>query len=169
MATISDLGPRIAIAVQNGQIASADRRAMDMAISAIDRSLAAPGGSGRQYGLGDLQFRIDDLIKAQVASGTISPSQASELRGYFSAGDSDSPQSEDGREDFAPRVPPPEQPPEGRRSQLLATPAVREELDSVMEFIQKMRERFAVSSSGYGALGTSPIARISPFVLDIYV
>lgn len=167
MPVTSGLGSRIAVAVQNGQITSSDRRAMDMAISAIDSSLVTASGAG-QLGRGDMQLRIDSLIKAQVASGTISSGQAAELRAFFGAGVPDPPDSREEPEAPPPPPPPSEPPPPEARAQKPSDTDARGNLDSVFSFIQQLRDRTAVSNSGYGTLGTSPNARRSPFVLDIY-
>jgi hypothetical protein len=78
--------------VNSGAISSADQSALSAALTNINSSLqsgpaSSPGDASSSTGSspGDLQSKIDNLIAAQVSSGQLTSSQATELQGVFKA------------------------------------------------------------------------------------
>jgi hypothetical protein len=79
--------------VNSGAISSADQSALSVALTNINSSLqsgpanSSAGDTSSSTGSspGDLKSKIDNLIAAQVSSGQLTSSQATELQGVFKA------------------------------------------------------------------------------------
>lgn len=72
----------------SGKISSGDQDALSAALDSIDQSMQADrgsAGSGIRPSPDDMKSKIDDLISAQVSSGTLTSDQADELKGVFQA------------------------------------------------------------------------------------
>ncbi len=75
--------------VSAGTVSSSDESALSSALTSINSSLTAGQSSGStdgsgNAGPGDIRSKIDSLIQAQVSSGALTSSQATELQNLFS-------------------------------------------------------------------------------------
>ena len=175
----SGLNARIALAADRGQITSLDRVALNNALSAIKGDfVSSPEGSARLSPL-EMRSRIDSLIDAQVAGGTLSQSQGAQLRGFYSAApaqEQGSQQSE-GDEPEPPPPPPPPPTPSTASSQETGaaaelpksddpTPSAGDELDALVQFMNLLRDKLSTSRSGYGSAASPFPVRRSPLIVD---
>jgi hypothetical protein len=73
--------------VSEGTVSSSDEPALSSALTSINSSLTAgqssSSGSSGANGPGDIQSKINSLIQAQVSSGALTSSQATELQNLF--------------------------------------------------------------------------------------
>lgn len=126
--------------VSAGTISSSDQSALSSALTSINSSLTADQSSSAQSpgspnsngstGPGGIRTKINDLIQAQVSSGALTSSQATELQNLFAntfghghgAGGPDGPQGLGG--------PPPGPPPSGDGSTTSASGSLTDLLNS---------------------------------------
>ena len=149
---------RINTAAQAGSISTEDQDALEKALDSIDSALGVSGGSQPTSRLdpSEMKGRIDDLIQQQVTGGTLTDEQATELKDFFAEGPGGVEGAKGGM--GGPGGMPPMGPPPGGCSNESSdeddssseTSSTTDQLDSLIAFLEKLRESVA-SSSGYGA------------------
>jgi hypothetical protein len=172
----SALSARIALAAQKGQISSLDRVALGNALTAIKGDFVSSIADGEsRLSPYEMKTRIESLIDAQIAGGTLSQSQAAQLRGFYSSSPptSDSDNSPpDNRlpaetaQPLAVSAPPVAAIAEESEASNDQTPSAGDELDAMVQFLNLLREKMLPARSGYGSLASSFPVRRSPMVVD---
>jgi hypothetical protein len=137
----------------SGKVTSGDADALSSALAEIDKSLQSDASSrsgGTQSRPGDIKSKIDDLIDAQVASGTLTTDQATELQGVFKAAFAGGPGGTGG--------PPPGPPPSDSASTdaTSSTDSTTDTDTALQKLLAALQESLATSSaSSYSATGSS--------------
>lgn len=176
-----DMDSRISAAAQSGSISSTDQTALESALDNIDSSLASSQSSGSRLEPSEMKNRIDSLIKDQVDNGTLTEEQASTLQSFFAKGpDGKGGSSESGTGSVegaggprggggpqgmrGPPPPPPSGDAEGSdsssdsnssSSSTSSSEDVDDKLETLISFLQNLRDNLSSSNSTYSQSGTS--------------
>jgi hypothetical protein len=171
------LSARIALAAQRGQISSLDRVALGNALTAIKGDFVSSIADGEsRLSPYEMKARIESLIDAQIAGGTLSQSQGAQLRGFYSSGPSPSEDNNNPADDQPRAVTAPplavtasaqdtSSAAEARADED-ATPDAGDELDALVKFMDLLRQKMETSRNGYGSAASSFPVRRSPLVVD---
>jgi hypothetical protein len=174
---------RITAATSAGSITQVDGAAMEAALDAIDSALSSSASSGgSRLDPAGMKDRVDSLIADQVSAGTLTEDQAAQLQSLFAQGgpqqaeasDSSS-MSIDGMSGVGgaggPRgmhgpPPPPPSDEEDNETTVASTDATStaEQLDSIIAFLQNLRNSMA--SSLYGGSASASDSSNSGLVVD---
>ena len=163
--------------VSDGTISSSDQSALTTALQDIDTSLQQ-GRSSDESGAtrpskDGLKSRIDDLISNEVSNGTLTSSQADELKGVFQSAFAKGPGGPGGA-----GGPPPGPPPPDDGSSDSATSSTDQASSSstdsstakiLEQFLQALQQSQSSSNSSYGANGSATSASgtdISALLID---
>lgn len=170
------LSARIALAAQKGQISSLDRVALGNALTAIKGDFVSSIADGEsRLSPYEMKTRIESLIDAQIAGGTLSQSQAAQLRGFYSATPPPSEGDKDPAQDQQQAATqPPQSVAKPREAEAAAetvakndpTPSAGDELDAMVQFLNLLRDKMSASRSGYGSAASSFPIRRAPLVVD---
>lgn len=159
--------------ISSGKISSGDQDALSSALTDIDSSLQADrssqSGSSTRPSPDDIKSKIDDLISAQVSSGTLTSDQATELQGVFQsafanggpggAGGAGGPKGAGGP---PPGGGPGGPPPSDSADSTDDTDSATSVSDIMKQFLDSLKQSLeASSSSSYSASGTSATASSS--------
>jgi len=163
--------------VSDGTISSSDQSALGTALQDIDTALqqSQPGdqSSGTRPSKDGLKSKIDDLISNEVSNGTLTSSQADELKGVFQSAFSKEPGGAHGA-----GGPPPGPPPSDDGSSDSSTsetdPTSSSSTDSstakiLEQFLQALQQSQSSSNQSYGANGSATSASstdISALLID---
>ena len=152
--------------VSDGTISSSDQSALTTALQDIDTQLqqsrSSDQSSGTKPSRDGLKSKIDDLIAGEVSNGTLTSSQADELKGVFQSAFAKGPGGAGG--------PPPGPPPsdDGSAESISSTDATSSSsTDSstakiLEQFLQALQQSQS-SGSSYGANGTTSSSSGSDF------
>lgn len=148
----------------SGKISSGDQDALSAALDSIDQSMQADRGSassGTRPSPDDMKSKIDDLISAQVSSGTLTSDQADELKGVFEAAFADGPGGARGAggppPGGGPGGPPPSDSSDDSDSSTDLTDIMQQFLNSLKQSLE------ASTSSAYSASGTTASGTTASF------
>jgi hypothetical protein len=161
--------------VSDGTISSSDQSALTSALQDIDTSLqqgkASDQSSGTRPSKDGLKSKIDDLIAGEVSNGTLTSSQADELKGVFQSAFAKGPGGAHGA-----GGPPPGPPPSDDGSSDSSSSTDPTSSSSTDDSTAKILEQFLQalqqsqsSSSSYGANGATSASSstdISALLID---
>lgn len=162
--------------VSNGTISSSDQSALTTALQDIDTALqqgrSGDQSSGTKPSRDGLKSRIDDLISNEVSNGTLTSSQADELKGVFQSAFAKGPGGPGGA-----GGPPPGPPPSDGSSDSSTSstdPTSSSSTDSgtakiLAQFLQALQQSQSSSNASYSANGTTSSSNstdISALLID---
>lgn len=149
----------------SGKISSGDQDALSTALDSIDQSMQADRGSassGVRPSPDDMKSKIDDLIRAQVSSGTLTSDQADELKGVFEAAFADGPGGAKGAGGPPPGGGPGGPPPSSDSSD--DSDSSTDVTDIMQQFLNSLKQSLEAStSSSYSATGTTASGTTASF------
>jgi hypothetical protein len=136
--------------VQSGSISQDDESTLNTALETIDDAMQSQAQSDRSSGTrpsaSDMKSKLDDLISSQVDSGSLTSSQADELKQLFASAMPD--------KDGAGGPPPSAGSDDTDSSSSSSTSSSSTDLQSVLEdFMKSLQDTLDESSSSYGADG----------------
>jgi hypothetical protein len=148
----------------SGKISSGDQDALSAALDSIDQSMQADRGSassGTRPSPDDMKSKIDDLISAQVSSGTLTSDQADELKGVFEAAFADGPGGARGAGGPPPGGGPGGPPPSDNSDDTDGTTDIN---DIMQQFLNSLKQSLEAStSSSYSASGITASGTTASF------
>ena len=154
--------------VSAGTVSSSDQSALSSALTGINNSLTAgqssPTGStdgSGNTGPGDIQSKINSLIQAQVSSGALTSSQATELQNLFANTFGNGPGGQDGSggpgspQGFG--GPPPGPPPSGGSSSGSSSSSLNSAIEQLLDSSSSTDSSSSDSSSTDGSSSSNAL------------
>lgn len=147
--------------ISSGKINSSDQDALSSALQTIDDSMGSSRAGGKPSPE-EGKARVEGMIDDMVSSGTLTDSQASELKQLFEDTFAGGPGGVQGRNG------PPPPPPSEEDSGIGATEAA-ESTEALMQMLQELMQKLSenLSSKAYGTNGKAATSSASALFIDI--